>query len=236
MHAHTALGLTLLGLLTAVILPRPATLAATPAGNLPASCAQLVQNGGFESGIAGWHAFSAQGYELVSGFNPHTGELGAYLGGVNDADDRLSQELALPAGSTLTLDAWWYLTTAETADVFDTLTVALLRSDGTVLATAATLDNTAPVGQWNLLTLDLTPYAGQNVTLRFSARTDLSNVTDFYLDDIDLWACAPDATATPTVSATATPSRTPSPSPTASPTPAATGFANAKVYLPLLQR
>lgn len=126
-----------------------------PAVAHPADCSQLVQNGGFESGAVGWQQVSAQGYALISDFNPRTGNLGAFLGGANNADDRLSQAIALPASVDLALTAWWFVSTAETAGSFDTLTVSLRRSDGTTLATLATLDNTADAGVWNEMTFDL---------------------------------------------------------------------------------
>ncbi len=194
----------------------------------PAGCSQLVQNGGFESGAAGWQQVSAQGYPLISDFNPRTGGLGADLGGANNADDRLSQAIDLPLAADLTLTGWWYLDTAETAGTFDTLTVSLLRPDGTALATLATLDNTATVGVWDELTFDLSPYAGQSVVLQFAARTDLENISEFFLDDISLWACPLDGTPTPTSTVTpvtATPTATAS---ATAPSPAR------RLYLPLI--
>lgn len=194
----------------------------------PAGCSQLVQNGGFESGAAGWQQVSAQGYPLIGDFNPRTGGLGADLGGANNADDRLSQTITLPPADDLTLTGWWYLDTAETAGIFDTLTVSLHRPDGTALATLATLDNTATVGVWDELTFDLSGYAGQSVILRFAARTDQENISEFFLDDISLWACPLDGTPTPTLTVTpvtATPTATAS---ATAPSPAR------RLYLPLI--
>jgi len=249
MRAPIAIWLGLLGLLLAAVLPRTVPVTAQAADSLTTvSCMELVQNGGFEMGAAGWQTFSAQGYELISGFNPHTGSMGAYLGGVNNADDRLSQALALPAGMALTLKAWWYLATAETAGTFDTLTIALTTADGTPLSTLAMLDNTAVQGQWAELTFDLAAYAGQSIVLRFEARTDQENISEFYLDDISLWACASDPSPTPTATgtrptdtatltatttvtrmvtatATATPGADATPSATFTPPPANTGTA-----------
>jgi len=158
----------------------------------PAACVEVIQNGGFESGGGvGWQEYSLQDYELVIQFNSWTGEWGAFLGGVNEADDRLSQAVTLPAGANLTLTAWWSLATEEEpSEPYDTLTISLLRqSDGSTLATLATLDNTAEEGIWEQLAFDLSSYAGQNVTISFAAKTDISNVSDFYLDDISLLAC-----------------------------------------------
>jgi hypothetical protein len=158
---------------------------------VPAGCTELLLNGGFESGGLGWAQYSAQGSELVSDFNPRTGSLGAYLGGLNNADDRLSQEVALPlSASSISLHAWWYLDTAETAGTFDTMTVSLLRPDGTVLTSLLTVDNTAPAGVWDEILLDLTGYAGQTVHVQLAARTDADNISDFYLDDVSLVACS----------------------------------------------
>jgi hypothetical protein len=210
-----------------------------------ASCIELLRNGSFEAGGQDWQQYSAQAYELISDFNPRTGRLGAYLAGVNNASDRISQQVALPPAPTaLTLEAWWYLATAETAGSFDTMTVSLLRADGTWVATLVTVDNTAPVGLWDKLVFDLAPYAGQTVIIRFEAHTDANNISDFYLDDVSLMACTAEVTmtaaATPTRTATATGtsvssptatntstatstvSRTPTGSPTATRTPTAT--------------
>jgi len=187
----------------------------------PATCTELAQNGGFEAGGLGWQQFSAQGYELVSDFNPRTGSLGIYLAGVNNADDRLSQPIIVPAAAlTVTLSAWWFLATAEIAGTFDTMTVSLLGPGGAPLADLLTVDNSATVGIWDEIVLDLTAYAGQTVVIQFAARTDANNISDFYLDDVSVMACA--AIVTPTATATSTPSPTPTVTPTATATRTAT--------------
>jgi len=159
-------------------------------GAAAADCTELIQNGGFEDGDVGWQQTSAGGYDLINNFNPRTGSLGAYLAGYNKADDRLTQQVALPAG-TLTLSAWWSLDTTEAAGAFDQMTVSLLGPDGVSwLADLVTVDNTAPVGAWDEIVIDLSSYAGQTVTLSFTATTDDTNPSDFYLDDISIVACA----------------------------------------------
>jgi len=158
-------------------------------GATPAGCTELIQNGSFEDGDAGWQQASSGEYELISDFNPRTGSLGAYLAGVNKADDRLGQQVALPTG-TITLSAWWHLDTTEAAGAFDRMTVSLLQPDGTWLADLLAVDNTAPASVWDEIVIDLSSYAGQTVTLRFTATTDGTNPSDFYLDDISVVACA----------------------------------------------
>jgi len=179
-------------------------LSATAAGQVSTTCTELVQNGGFEAGSLGWIENSVQGYPLVSDFNPRTGRFSAYLAGVNNADDRISQRIALPADATgITLRAWWYLATAETAGVFDTMTVWLLREDFQPLAQLAQVDNTYPTGMWDQIVADLSGYAGRTVILQFAGVTDESNISDFYVDDVSVSACSP--AATPTATATRTP-------------------------------
>ncbi|MGQ9490727.1 MAG: hypothetical protein ACUVR4_11630 [Anaerolineae bacterium] len=68
------------------------------------------------------------------------------------------------------------------------------------------MDNTYPVGIWDQIVADLSAYAGQTVVIQFAGRTDESNVSDFYVDDVSVSACEP--TATPTATSTATATRT----------------------------
>ncbi len=212
-------------------------------GASPATCQELIADGGFEAGGAAWTQYSVQGHALVSDYYPRTGRLGAYLAGANNADDRLSQALSLPAGATaITLQLWWALTTDEAGTAYDTLTVALLRPDGSTLATLATVDSSATVGQWDELTFDLTGYAGQNVILRLAARTDEQDSTDFFVDDVSVTACGGASTATPTVTRTPTATITPTRTPTATHTPvtstptATPGKLRHRNYLPRIVR
>lgn len=200
----------------------------------PVACQELLINGDFESETTGWVQSSTGGYSLISAFNPRSGQWGAYLAGVNNADDRLSQPLLLPSGAlSITLHLWWSLESEEPAVPADTLTASLLRPDGALLAELWTVDNTAASGIWDEFVADLTPYAGQLVTLQFRARSNSFDLTDFYLDDMGVRACA--ASPTPTASPTSTASRTPtaSPTPTASSTP--TGPPR-RTMLPLIVR
>lgn len=159
-------------------------------GAIMVNCDELVANGGFEAGAVDWTQASAGGYELVSQFNPRTGMWGAYLAGINNADDRLGQVVIVPSQAlTVTLQLWWSIATEETVGVFDSLTVALYRPDGSLLEELAVLDNTAPANAWDMLSADLTAYAGQTLRLSFQAETDESNPTDFYIDDVSMTAC-----------------------------------------------
>ncbi len=205
----------------------------TAAGPI-SSCVELIANGGFELGAAGWQQSVSPplpaGATLIDPLFPHTGALGAYLAGRNGATDRLSQTVTLPAGSSsLTLTFWWALSTQEAAGAFDLLQGALDDAGGGLITTLLTVDNTsADDWVWSSETFDLAPYAGRTITLRFTATNDaVGSPTAFFLDDASLLACSatPGETVTPTATATlepptATPTatRTSSPSPTATPT------------------
>lgn len=211
-------------------------------GAEPAACQALIADGGFEAGGAAWTQTSVQGHVLISDYYPRTGRLGAYLAGANNADDRLSQTLSLPAGATsITLQMWWALTTDEAGAAYDTLAVALLRPDGSILATLATLDSSATVGQWDELSFDLTGYTGQNVTLRLVGRTDEQDATDFFVDDVNVTACGantltPTATRTPTRTPTATVTPTATHAPVTSTPTATPGKLYHRSYLPAVVR
>jgi hypothetical protein len=186
----------------------------------PTACQDLLTNGDFEAGPAGWTQSSAGGYQLISRFNPRSGQWGAYLAGANDADDRLSQALLLPSNAvSITLRLWWSVESEEPPVPADTLTASLFRPDGSLLAELWTIDNTATTGIWDELVADLTPWAGQQATLQFRARTDHLDLTDFYLDDMGVRACAASPTPTASPTSTASPTPTASLTPTASPTP-----------------
>lgn len=204
------------------------------------SCGELVVDGGFEAGGQGWSQASAGGYDLISEFNPLTGARGAYLGGVDDADDRLTQAVSLPSGaSSIALRAWWSIATSETGGGFDRMTLSLRRQDGALLEELLVVDDSADPDVWSDIAFDLAAYAGQEVVLELLATTDSSNPTDFYVDDVSIVACVSSSTPTPTVTSTPTltPTRTGSPTatPASSPTPTATPRAGSRYgYLPLV--
>lgn len=178
----------LLALLMLTLLAWPSPAAADPAA--PTTCNELLINGAFEEGVTGWAQASAGGYPLISAFNPRSGQWGAYLGGSNHADDRLSQTLTLPSNATsITLSWWWSLESEDTLPN-DTLRVRLLRPNGAVLAELWQVDNTAAASLWDRAAVDLTSFAGQQVVVRLQGVTDAANLSDFYVDDLSLLMCS----------------------------------------------
>jgi hypothetical protein len=196
MPGRWVIALTILIGLTATTLRFHGASAAGEAlgGGVP-TCVERIVNGGFEDGVTGWLQSSAGANNLISVFNPHSGTWGAYLGGANQADDKVTQQVALPATAvSITLTAWWAIATEEQNVGFDKMTVSVLKPDGTLLADLLSVDSSATVNLWEQAVLDLAGYRGQPVIVQFRATTDASNLTDFYLDDVSLIACLPKAT------------------------------------------
>lgn len=184
----------LIGFTAAALLGRAPAAGASLGSGGPV-CDERIANGGFEDGNTGWSQTSARGNDLISNFHPHSGTWGAYLGGVNDADDRITQQITLPAAATsITLTAWWAIATEEAGVGFDRMTVSLLKPDHTLLANLLSVDSSATVNVWEQAELDLTDYRGQTVILQIHATTDASNLTDFYVDDVSLAVCRPTTT------------------------------------------
>jgi hypothetical protein len=151
------------------------------------TAAQLLGNPGFETGTAApWSATS--GVIADNAKEPtHSGTWDAWLDGHGTTHtDTLSQAVTVPSGcSTYQLSFWLHIDTAETSTTtaFDTLTVQVLNSSGTVLATLATFSNLSHVTGYAQHTYSLAAYAGQTVTLKFTGSEDFEKQTSFVIDD-----------------------------------------------------
>lgn len=207
--------------------PVGANLAPVPAQS--GACEELIINGGFEDGDAGWTQYSKLGNPLIDPFYPHTLKKGAWLGSQNGAEDHLSQSVTLPASvRSLTLRYWWAIHTEEPpGGAFDTAAIELLRADGSVITATLAIDNdSAEALVWNEAVADLTSLASQTVRLRFKAVTDTDNPTSFFFDDISILACSDEVPST----------STPTPTPTATTAVSPTATPQSRLFLPLLLR
>ena len=153
---------------------------------------QLLGNTGFESGAASpWTMSSGTlcSNSTCSGEVAHGGTWFAWLDGYGTTHtDTLSQKVTIPAGKTsATLSYYLHIDTAETGSTaYDKLTVQVLNSSGTVLATLATYSNVNAASGYTVHTANLAPYIGQTVTIKFTGKEDSSLQTSFVLDDITL--------------------------------------------------
>lgn len=152
------------------------------------ACTNLVTDSGLESG-AGWAMQGSGAYNLLSSQMRHGGTQAAYLAGVDNATDRLSTSLALPAGKSIMLRFWWFVESVEEGDGYDGLTVLVANGSGAPLEALMTLGAQSAAGAWQQSSFDLSRYAGQTVQIQFQAQGDGSLPTDFFIDDVEVSAC-----------------------------------------------
>ncbi len=121
------------------------------------TCQELIRDGGFEGGGAGWEQHGL--FEMVDPTWPHSGKLGVWLGALNDVSEWISQDVSLPPGtSSITMQFWWSLMTEEHPGApFDYLRAQLYQPDGTTIITTTTTinDESSHDWYWNLATADL---------------------------------------------------------------------------------
>jgi glucose/arabinose dehydrogenase/PKD repeat protein len=163
----------------------------------PSTCssAQLLTNPGFESGATGWTQASTLGFSPITKATStqpaHSGSYVAWFDGNGSKDtDSVSQAVTVPAGCKATLSYWLHVDTTEktTTAKPDTFTVQALNSSGAVLGTVGTFSNLNKASGYTQHTADLSAYAGQHITLKFTGtETDTSGgTTNFVLDDTSL--------------------------------------------------
>ncbi len=172
---------------------------------------QVLGNPGFENGStnpAPWSTTSA----VISNSTsepPHGGTWDAWLDGFGSAHtDTVMQQVSIAANATAaTLTFWLHIDTAETTTTtaFDTLTLQVRNSSGTVLSTLATYSNLNHATGYQQKTFDLTSFKGQTIQINFIGTEDSTLQTSFVLDDFALNVTTPSTTDTtpPTTSVSA---------------------------------
>ncbi len=151
---------------------------------------ELVVNQGFELGAStGWIKSSTNGRSLIysGGFPapvvPHSGNWAAWLGGIQNEVASLSQTIIPPASATsATLSFWYWTQSDESACTYDHAWVeingGLLR-----LLNLCSLGNT---NGWTQAVINLTPYLGHPMSIRFYTDTDVIISSNFYIDDVSM--------------------------------------------------
>jgi hypothetical protein len=166
------------------------TWTVTPSSGCTAK--QLLGNPGFETGSAApWTATAGVIRSNTSAEPAHSGQWLAGLDGYGvKHTDRLTQTVTVASAChTNTLSFWLRIDTTEvTSAAVDTLTLQVLNSSGTVLATLATYSNLNATGQYGQQSFNLSAYAGQKIKVRFTGtETDKGGgTTNFLIDDAAL--------------------------------------------------
>ena len=210
---------------------------ATPTGSpVPPTlvCGNRIENGDFEDVVGDeappWVRSGSTTYTTVERFS---GLRSAWLGGYNDAEDGLCQEVYIPSpaqpGEELTqatLSYHWGMVTDETSHPFDFMWVRIRTTGGALLQELETISDGSVTGVWQYSQFDLMAYEGQTIQACFEAATNSTNPTSFWVDEVTLEVCellqptaTPTSTPTPTISPTPTDTGLPTATPTTTPTP-----------------
>jgi hypothetical protein len=158
---------------------------------------ELIGNGGFENGAsnpAPWVLTSTHSpIEIINSSSsepPHSGTFDAWLDGFGTTNtDTVMQQVTIPANATAaTFSFWLHIDTAETSTTtaFDTLTVQVRNSSGTVLSTLATFSNLNAASGYQQHSFDLSSFKGQTIQVFFNGTEDREFQTSFVLDDVSL--------------------------------------------------
>ena len=155
-----------------------------------ATSQNLIVNGGFETGSASPWTLTAGVLNNSTAEPAHTGAWDAWLDGYGTTHtDSATQTVAIPSTvTTATLVFWLHIDTAETTTTtaFDKLTVQVLNSSNTVLATLATFSNLNKAAGYQQHSFDVSSFKGQTIKIKFTGTEDVSLQTSFVLDDIAL--------------------------------------------------
>jgi serine protease len=144
---------------------------------------QKLGNPGFETGTAAPWTASTGVIDNSAGEPAHSGSWKAWMDGYGSAHtDTLSQSVTIPAGCSATFSFYLHIDTAETTTTtaYDKLTVQVGST------TLATYSNLNAASGYALKSFNLSSYAGQTVTLKFTGTEDSSLQTSFVVDDTAL--------------------------------------------------
>lgn len=148
----------------------------------------ILSNSGFENGDLPW---VASPYVIVDNSIAHSGSRVAWLGGYNNAADSVYQDLTIPADAlSVVLQFSYGILTDEAANevAVDGLFVDVLDADsGLAYGRVAALTNQNAADSWQQSpAIDITAVKGKKIRLRFSATTDSTLGSSFFVDDVSV--------------------------------------------------
>ena len=177
---------------------------------------QLLGNPGFENGAANpspWTvSTTASSNRIINSSStepPHSGTFDAWLDGHGSTTtDAILQQVSIPANATAaTLTFGLHIDTAETTTttMYDTLTVQVRNSSGSVLSTLATYSNLNHATGYQQKSFDLTSFKGQTIQIFLQGKEDFTLQTSFVVDDFALNVTTPGGDTTPPTTAITSP-------------------------------
>ncbi len=150
-----------------------------------------MPNGSFEQGpngdwdelVDGQPALGALILQPGGIVAPHSGEFVAWLGGVNDETNTLSQTVPVDVALPTRLRFWYQIRSDEGSNCRGD--EATLTVNNQLLRTWS-LCSPEETEDWVRELVDLTPFAGQDLTITFSATFDRARLSSFFVDDVSL--------------------------------------------------
>ncbi|HKF20948.1 MAG TPA: alkaline phosphatase family protein, partial [Candidatus Angelobacter sp.] len=192
------------------------TIALTVTASGGTTTTQILGNPGFENGAANpspWTVTTSVSTNRIinstSTEPPHSGTFDAWLDGHGSTTtDSILQTVTIPANATAaSLSFWLHIDTAETSTTtaFDTLTVQVRNTSGSVLSTLKTYSNLNHAAGYAQQTFDLSSFKGQTIQIFLQGKEDFELQTSFVVDDFALNVTTPGGgdTTPPTTSVTA---------------------------------
>jgi hypothetical protein len=170
--------------------PPVVTVLPYPVTPWPGNCVDVVRNGGFDYGMAGWHPSAnvlpvrIVGSPVLS--PPYALQLGTQSQQAKSYSS-VRQYLALPAGTraTLQFSTWTWSEPAAGADRQEAI---LLAPDNSVQAVLWRV--LANEQGWRQVAVDLTPYSGRPIAIYFNVANDgVGGRTAMFLDNVQVLAC-----------------------------------------------
>lgn len=169
--------------------------------------ANILLNPGFEAGPVAWTDHTANGYPVVTAYlNPDNAANTwyAWLCGYDNCADTIYQDITIPADAQsayVQFNYWVRTDETSISTAYDSMTVRIYSPVSASSYKYWTLSNLNSTTGWALSPqYDVSAYKGQTIRLQFSATTDASFATDFFVDNVNLMVtgAAPD-TQPPTV-------------------------------------
>jgi hypothetical protein len=161
------------------------------------SCAEIIVDGGFETGGAWQLGVDPVPPEYVT--DPvHAGARSLALGitqGTNVSSySSARQVVTIPAAAAEARLSFWFRAKVGDQAGADKMQLLLLNADDTVLAVLWTSGSSSP--DWSQLTYDVTPWRGRPVQVYFNVINDGAGGTAaMYLDDVSLAVCSASVSA-----------------------------------------
>ncbi|MEM7802252.1 MAG: trypsin-like serine protease, partial [Chloroflexota bacterium] len=192
---------------TSTITPTPSNTPSPTPIQTPTE-STLLQNGFFDDEPLGteWTESSTQNFPLIGSFGssnlpfdePPSAPNFAWLGGADSETSILSQVVSIPESGRSTLEFAYFIGSNEATCGSD---IGRILFNSTIVA-QIDLCTATETNNWIFTSLDLSAFAGQNVTLSFQAETNFVNISSFYLDSLTLVFEEDQPTLTPTPSPT----------------------------------